>query len=156
MLSKKAKYGLKALLLLARESRRGPVLVAEIAERERIPKKFLGSILLELKHRGIVHSKKGNGGGYYLGRVAAEITMGAVVRALDGPLAPIPCVSQTAYEACEECVSERACGVHRAMKEVRDATARILDRLTLAQMVRDVAADARCADSDLNARGNCR
>jgi len=140
MLSKKAKYGLKALLMLARESRRGPVLVAEIAARERIPKKFLGSILLELKHHGIVQSKKGSGGGYFLGRTPGDITLGTVIRVLDGPLAPIPCVSQTAYMRCEECVSEHACGVHLVMKEVRDSTARILDGVTLAQVNHDVAA----------------
>jgi Rrf2 family protein len=132
MLSKKAKYGLKALLLLARETDRGPVLIEEVSTRERIPKKFLEAILLDLKHRGIVHSRKGRGGGYRLGRKPAAITLGEIVRVLDGPLAAVPCVSQTAYTPCEECVDEDTCAVRLAMKEVRDATARILDGTTLA------------------------
>lgn len=132
MLSKKAKYGLKASLLLAREASRGPILVEELSTRERIPRKFLEAILLELKHRGIVQSRKGRGGGYFLGRKPAEITLGEVVRVLDGPLAAVSCVSQTAYMPCEECADEHNCAVRLAMKEVRDATARILDGTTLA------------------------
>jgi Rrf2 family protein len=138
MLSKKTKYGLKALLLLARESHRGPVLVSELAERERIPKKFLELILLELKHHGILQSKKGKGGGYFLGRPPSDISLGAIIRLLDGPLAAIPCVSQTAYMKCAECVDEKSCGVRLVMKEVRDATANILDGVTLEQVNEDV------------------
>ena len=131
MLSRKAKYGMKALLLLARESHRGPILIGELAEREQIPRKFLEAILLSLKHRGLVQSKKGQGGGYSLGRAADEITLGEIVRHLDGPLAAIPCVSQTAYQRCADCVTEDDCAVRLAMKEVRDATARILDGTSL-------------------------
>jgi Rrf2 family protein len=132
MLSKKAKYGLKAALFLAREAGRGPILVAELSDRERIPRKFLEAILLALKHRGIVQSRKGRGGGYFLGRGPAAITLGEIVRVFDGPLAAVPCVSHTAYIRCVECVDERGvCGA-LAMKEVRDATARILDGTTLA------------------------
>ena len=134
MLSRKSKYGLKALLVLAQEAGRGPVLISELADREAIPKKFLEAILLELKRHGVVQSKKGKGGGYFLRRKPAEITFGEVIRVLDGPLAAVPCVSQTAYMKCDECVDEPTCGVRLAMKEVRDATARILDNTTLADV----------------------
>src|SRR5437870_4051490 len=107
MLSKKSKYGLKALFVLAREAGRGPVLVSELADREGLPKKFLEAILLELKHHGLLQSKKGKGGGYFLSRAPADVTLGEVIRVLDGPLALIPCVSQTAYMKCEECVDEQ-------------------------------------------------
>ena len=96
MLSKKSKYALKALLVLAQEAGRGPVLVADLASREALPKKFLEAILLDLKHQRIVESRKGRGGGYFLRRKPSEITFGEVIRALDGPLAAVPCVSQTA------------------------------------------------------------
>lgn len=134
MLSKKSKYGLKALLVLGREAGRGPVLVSDIADREAIPRKFLEAILLELKHHGIVESKKGKGGGYFLRRAPAEIAFGEVIRVLEGPLAAVSCVSQTAYMKCAECVDEETCGVRLAMKQVRDATARILDHKTLADV----------------------
>jgi Rrf2 family protein len=134
VLSKKSKYGLKALLVLGREAGRGPVLVSDIAQREAIPLKFLEAILLELKRHGIVESKKGKGGGYFLRRRPADITFGEVIRVLDGPLAAVSCVSQTAYMTCAECIDEETCGVRLAMKEVRDATARILDHRTLADV----------------------
>src|SRR3954471_21215314 len=117
MLTRKSKYGLKALLVLAEDVDRGPVLISELADRQRLPKKFLEAILLELKRHGLLHSKKGKGGGYLLGRKATEITVGQVIRVLDGPLALIPCVSQTAYRRCEECADEKTCGVRLAMKE---------------------------------------
>ena len=145
MLSRKSKYGLKALLLLAEAEDRGPVLVAELADREAIPKKFLEAILLELNRRGIVHSKKGKGGGYFLARKPSEITFGEVIRALEGPLAWVPCVSQTAYRTCAECVDEATCGVRLAMKEVRDATAKILDHTTLADVNKQRARKRRRA-----------
>ena len=139
MLSKKSKYGLKALLVLGQEEGRGPVLVSDISEREAIPKKFLEAILLELKRHGIVESRKGRGGGYFLRRRPADITFGEVIRVLDGPLAAVSCVSQTAYMTCAECLDEETCGVRIAMKEVRDATARILDHKTLADVNTKVA-----------------
>ena len=134
MLTRKSKYGLKALLVLAEAPDGGPMLISELAERQRMPKKFLEAILLELKRAGLLHSKKGKGGGYVLGRKPTEITVGQVIRVLEGPLALTPCVSQTAYRRCEECPDEDACGVRLAMKEVRDATARILDNTTLASL----------------------
>jgi len=145
VLSKKSKYGLKALLVLGQEAGRGPVLVSDIADREAIPRKFLEAILLELKRRGIVESKKGRGGGYFLRRPPADITFGEVIRVLEGPLAAVSCVSQTAYMRCAECVDEETCGVRIAMKEVRDATARILDHKTLADINTQVARTQRRA-----------
>jgi len=141
VLSKKAKYGMKALLRLALEAERRPILIEDLSEHERIPRKFLEAILLDLKHRGIVQSRKGRGGGYFLARKPNDITLGEVVRALDGPLAAVPCVSQTAYLPCDDCPDEDACAVRLAMKEVRDATARILDRTSL------LTANARAARS---------
>jgi Rrf2 family protein len=132
MLSKKSKYGLKALLVLADASAGRPMQASEIAGRHRLPRKFLEAILLELKRRGLLQSKKGRGGGYVLSRKPGDITIGEVIRALDGPLALVPCVSQTAYMRCDECIDEQTCGVRLAMKEVRDATAHILDNTTLA------------------------
>ena len=138
MLSRRSKYGLRALLALAEEAGRGPVLVSELSEREAIPKKFLEAILLDLNRHGLVQSKKGKGGGYFLRRPPAEITFGDAVRALEGPLALVPCVSQTAYERCVDCVDEVTCGVRLAMREVRDATAQILDSTTLADVNRRI------------------
>jgi Rrf2 family protein len=134
VLSRKSKYVLKALLTLAREQDHGPVLIADLAGRDGIPKKFLEAILLELKRNGIVDSRKGKGGGYFLRRKPEEITFGTVIRVLEGPLAWVPCVSQTAYMKCVECIDEETCGVRTAMQEVRDATARILDHTTLADI----------------------
>ncbi len=143
MLSSKSKYGLKALLVLGQEAGRGPVLIAELAEREAIPKKYLEAILLELKRRGVVQSRKGKGGGYFLARKPSDITFGEVIRVLDGPLAAVPCVSRMAYMKCTECVDEQSCGVRFAMKEVRDATARILDNTTLADVNAAIARKRR-------------
>jgi Rrf2 family protein len=134
VLSRRSKYGLRALLALSHDEGTGPVGIAHISEHQAIPKKFLEAILLELRHHGIVESKKGKGGGYYLRRRPSEITFGEVIRVLDGPLAAVPCVSQTAYSRCVDCVDEETCGVRLAMKEVRDATARILDHKTLADV----------------------
>jgi Rrf2 family protein len=139
----KSKYGLKALLALAQEAGQGPVLVADLAKRDAIPKKFLEAILLELKRHGIVQSKKGKGGGYFLRRKPSEVTFGEVIRVLEGPLAMVPCVSQMAYAKCAECIDEQTCGVRLAMKDVRDATAEILDNTTLAGVNKKAARKKR-------------
>src|SRR5262245_7361041 len=136
MLTRKGKYGLKAILTLAREYGRGPILIGELAEADAIPKKFLENILLALKHRGLVQSRKGPHGGYQLGRSPESISVGEVIRALDGPLALVSCVSQTAYAACEECVTVQDCAVRRLFQQVRDETARILDGTTIADASR--------------------
>jgi Rrf2 family protein len=137
MLTRKGKYGLKAMILLAREYGHGPTLIGDLAEAEAIPKKFLESILVALKHRGLVHSRKGPHGGYHLARPPEQISVGDIVRTLDGPLALVSCVSQTAYAPCEECVTEKDCAVRRVFQQVRDETARILDGTTLADAARD-------------------
>jgi len=131
MLTRKGKYGLKAMIALAKEHGGGPVLIGDLAEQEAIPKKFLENILLALKHRGLVHSRKGPGGGYQLGRAPEQISVGDIIRALDGPLALVSCVSHTAYSPCEECVTEKDCAVRRIFQQVRDQTAKILDGTTL-------------------------
>ncbi len=136
MLTKKTKYALKALLLLAREYDRGPVLIADLAQRERIPRKFLELILLDLKNHGILRSKKGKGGGYMLNKSPAAINLGQVIRVLDEPIALLPCVSQSAYQPCEECLDEASCRIRLVMKDVRDATTEILDNTSLADLMR--------------------
>ncbi len=135
MISKKTKYGLKSLLYLARKYNQGPILISDLAKEERIPKKFLELILLALKNNGVLQSRKGKGGGYYLGRPPHEISVGNVVRILDGPLAPVSCVSETAYASCQECLDERTCGIRLVMKDVRDAISSILDGTSLADML---------------------
>jgi Rrf2 family protein len=143
VLSRKSKYGLKALLVLAEKAGTEPVLISALADRDAIPKKFLEAILLELKRHGVVQSRKGKGGGYFLRRRPAEISFGEVIRVLDGPLAAVPCVSQMAYMKCTDCVDEPTCGVRLAMKEVRDATAHILDNTTLADVNKKLARKRR-------------
>jgi Rrf2 family protein len=138
MLSKKAKYAIKALLALADQHPDEPMRIADLARAEQIPPKFLELILLGLKNQGILQSRKGKGGGYLLARDPAKIYLGQIVRMFDGPLAPVPCASQTAYVRCADCRSEAVCGVRLAMKEVRDATARILDGTSLATLRRKV------------------
>jgi len=135
MLSMKAKYGLRALTALAKDYGTGPVLIADLAGSERIPRKFLELILLDLKRKGILQSKKGKGGGYHLSRPPSMVSVGEVIRALDGPLALLPCVSQSAYKRCDECIDELTCGIRHVMKEVRDSTSSILDGTTLDDLI---------------------
>ncbi|WP_337267532.1 RrF2 family transcriptional regulator [Oryzifoliimicrobium ureilyticus] len=136
MLTKKGKYGLKALVDLARLEQGETAFINDIATRNNIPKKFLDTILLELRNVGILRSKKGPGGGYSLSRPPSEIRIGHVVRTLDGPLAPIRCASRTAYEACDDCSDPETCQVRLSMTEVRDAISDILDNMTLEQFVK--------------------
>ena len=131
IISKRTKYCLRALYHLSRDYGHGPTLVSTIAREEAIPKKFLEQILLSLKMNGIVESKPGRGGGYQLSRAPEEITVGSVIRTIEGPLAPLPCASETAYRPCEECVDANSCGTRLIMRQVRDATANILDGTSL-------------------------
>jgi len=133
-LSKRGEYGLRALQYLAQHDDHAPVTNKELALQCNIPAKFLEQILLILKHAHIVHSQKGPQGGYVLARPAQEITLAEVVRLLDGPLAPIPCVSETAFEPCG-CPDMTACGLRRVMKEVRDVVANLMENTTLADLV---------------------
>ena len=134
MLTKKGKYGLKAMLHLAAYPPGAPSLVSDIAEANNIPKKFLDTILGELRNAGFVNSKKGKGGGYTLAKSPQQIRVGHIIRVLDGPLAPIQCASKTAYRRCDDCEDEDHCGVRLLMLEAREALATVLDNRTLAEM----------------------
>jgi len=125
--------------MLAQMHNRGPILIADISKSQLIPKKFLELILLELKRHGLLQSKKGKGGGYFLARDPKAITLGQAIRFLDGPIALVPCVSQTAYMKCDDCEDESTCGIRIVMKEVRDEMGRILDGTTLEDVVKQVA-----------------
>lgn len=136
--SKRGEYGMRALIALASlPDPAGVMQIKEIATHEQIPVKFLEQILLTLKNAWLVKSRMGSGGGYHLGKPASQITLGQVVRILDGPLAPITCVSQTAYEKCG-CPDEETCGLRLVMLDVRNAIAGILDQTTLADVARRV------------------
>jgi Rrf2 family protein len=139
MLTRKGKYGLKAMVDLARLPTGQLAFVTDIARRNNIPKKFLDAILVELRNAGFVQSRKGKEGGYRLSRPAGEIRVGHVVRVLDGPLAPFACASRTRYERCEDC-DEATCQVRQVMLDVRNAIADVLDTRTLAEM-RETGAD---------------
>jgi len=127
----KTKYGLKALSYLARQEFSVPVLISEISESENISKKFLESILLTLKKNGVLASKKGKGGGYYLLKRPNQIKISTVIRVLEGPIAMLPCVSLNYYEKCDDCDNEEKCSLNRLMVEVRDNTLKILENKTL-------------------------
>ncbi|MDH3697823.1 MAG: Rrf2 family transcriptional regulator [Flavobacteriaceae bacterium] len=135
MLSKKTKYGLKALSYLARQEEDIPSQIQQIAEAENISRKFLESILLTLKKNGILGSKKGKGGGYYLLRPASEIPMTTVMRILEGPIAMVPCVSLNYYETCDDCPDEASCSVHHLMIRVRDSALEIYRNTSLADII---------------------
>jgi Rrf2 family protein len=137
-ISKRTQYGLKAVLNLASRHGKGPVLIATIAEEESIPVKFLELILLDLKSRGVLNSKKGKGGGYELSRPPSTITVGSLIRMMEGPLAPLPCASETAFKACTECPDVESCGTRIIMRQVRDAIADVLDKTTLADLLRQM------------------
>ncbi len=133
MLSKKSKYAIKALLALAKVyNEKTPLRISVIAEQEKIPRKFLEAILLELRNQGFVGSKMGASGGYYLAKHPEEIMLSAVIRVTGGPIAMLPCVSLNFYEPCEECVDEATCGLRNVVMEVREASIRILSKTSLA------------------------
>lgn len=134
MLSRKTQYALKALGYLAAKYGAGPVLIAEISDKKKIPIKFLETILLELKQAGILDSKKGKGGGYYLVQSPKKITLAQAIRVVGGPIALLPCVSLNFYEKCEDC-DEATCGLNKAMALTRDATLKILEKKTLVELM---------------------
>lgn len=142
-ISKRTQYGLKAMLSLGRRYRENPVLIATLAEEESIPLKFLEVILLELKGQGLLESKKGKGGGYHLSRPPSTVTIGSVIRMIEGPLAPLPCASETAFRPCAECGDIETCGIRIVMRRVRDAVAAVLDNTTLADLIRRVDSDRK-------------
>jgi len=135
MLSKKSQYAFKALMYLAQNTEKGPVLIAEISKKKKIPLKFLENILLELKKAGVLESKKGKGGGYYFAVNPADVSMAKIIRLLDGPIALLPCVSLNFYEKCKNC-DEKSCGLHDSMILVRDATLKVLERKTVADIAK--------------------
>lgn len=136
MLSKKTKYGLKALAYLGVQKDKKPVQIAEIAEQENISQKFLESILLSLRKTGFLGSKKGKGGGYYLLKNPNDILMTDVMRVLEGPISMVPCVSLNFYEKCEDCPTENECTVHKLMLKVRDANLAVYRNNTLADLLK--------------------
>lgn len=136
MISKKTKYGLKALGYLAKQGSETPVQISTIAESENISQKFLESILLTLRKAGFLGSKKGKGGGYYLVKKPEEIKIASVFRILEGPIAMVPCVSLNFYEKCEDCPDENQCKVNHLMIQIRDNTLAILENNTLADFIK--------------------
>ena len=135
MISKKTKYALKALNHLAGQPTSQPVLISDLAKAENIPKKFLEFILLTLRKGGVLQSRIGKGGGYYLASTPSKVTLGSVVRILEGDLAPVQCLSETNYARCDECDDEAVCGIRLVMIDVNKALAQVFDNLTLADMI---------------------
>lgn len=136
MLSKKAQYAFRALEYLVEKQNEGPVLISEIAKKKKIPLKFLENILLEMRKAGFLESKKGKGGGYFLGKNPSKIPVAAIIRVVDGPIAMLPCVSLYFYQRCKNC-DEKHCGLHDIMEGVRDATLHILENKSLQDLVRN-------------------
>lgn len=135
MLSKKTQYAFRALEVLVRKYKQGPVLISDIARQKKIPLKFLENILLQLRKEEVLQSKKGKGGGYFLVQDPSKIPVARVIRVVDGPIAMLPCVSLYFYQKCKNC-DEKQCGLHDIMIEVRDAQLAILENKTLADLVR--------------------
>jgi len=133
MLSKKAQYALQALMYMAEKPANEPTLIAEIAKKRRIPLKFLENILLQLKNEGVLESKKGKGGGYFFKLPPRDVPLARIIRIIDGPIAMLPCVSLYFYERCKNC-DEKSCGLHDTMVQVRDATLKLLERKTVADI----------------------
>jgi len=133
MLSKKTQYAFKALMHLAQEYEKGPVLIADISRKRKIPLKFLENILLELKRADILDSKKGKGGGYFMAKHPSKVMLADVLRLVDGPISLLPCVSLHFYQRCKNC-DEKSCGLHRVMCDVRDANLAILENKTVADI----------------------
>jgi Rrf2 family protein len=136
MLSKKSKYAIHALVYLATKQDEGPVLISEISEKQHIPKKFLEAILLDLRNAGILNSKKGKGGGYYLIKPASEVNLADVVRLFEGAIALLPCVTHRYYEPCAECKDEATCGIRDVFMDIRKETVNILKQSTLEDILR--------------------
>lgn len=120
---------------LARKMDGNPILISEISTQERIPLKFLEGILLDLKKNGLLESKKGKGGGYFLNKPAKDITIASIIRVLDGPIALLPCVSLNYYQKCEDCIDEESCSLNRVMVKVRDKTLKVLESQSLSDLI---------------------
>jgi Rrf2 family protein len=153
MLTSKAKYALRAMIDLTRQTGEGPrrpLFIGDIAARQDIPRRFLENILLELRKHGLVVSHRGKAGGYALARAPDLITFADIVRAIDGPLALTPCTSRTAYQRCEDCKDEATCSLRKTLVRVRDATAAILEGTTLADAAHGTAPALPLVKPDAN------
>jgi Rrf2 family protein len=135
MLSKKTKYALKALMYLAGQPEGEPVLISQLASEENIPRKFLEAILLSLKNSGVLQSKIGKGGGYSLAKEPRNITIGSVIRILEGGYAPVQCLNDQAPHGCEECGDPESCGIRLVMSDVMLALSNVLESVTLSDMI---------------------
>ena len=135
MLSKKAQYAFYALKYLTINKDKGPILIGEIADAEKLPKKFLETILLDLKNMGVVSSKKGKGGGYYMIKKAADVTFADVVRYFDGAIALLPCATYNYYESCSQCRNESTCGMRSVVKSIRDETVNVMKTFSIQDIV---------------------
>jgi Rrf2 family protein len=142
MISHKAKYALRALIALAKADPREPLIISDIAEAQKIPRKFLEQILLELKHYGLVVSRRGKLGGYTLLKPASQIIFGQVLRLIDGPIAPLPCLSMTAYRRCSDCKDEESCEIRQVFAKVAAAERAVLDRTSIADAINSAPAMA--------------
>lgn len=143
MISKKTIYAFRALIHLAGVPSGQPVLIADLARDGNIPKKFLEFILLSLRKGGLLQSRIGKGGGYSLAQPPTKITLGSIVRILEGDIAPVSCLSTTNYARCEECQDEATCGIRLTMVDVNTALTGVLDTLTLADMIERSEAERR-------------
>lgn len=137
MMSKKAKYAINAMVFLAKKYGEGATVIQEVAESQNIPRKFLEAILLELKIAGLLGSKKGKGGGYYLLKPPEEVNMADIMRLMDGPIALLPCVSYKYYEKCDECHDENICSIRKTFFEVRNTTVALLKNATLDKILKE-------------------
>lgn len=134
MLTQRSRYALRALIFIARSGGVAPVPISVIAEDQKLPRKFLEAILLDLKNGGLVNSYRGKMGGYRLARPASQISFGEIIRLIEGPLALVPCVSVSAYQRCDDCFEETTCVIRKVMLVVREQTANILDTTSLADL----------------------
>jgi len=153
MISQKARYALRALIALARTD---SMMIAEIAEQQQIPRKFLEQILLDLKHHGIVASRRGRLGGYGLLMPADQITFGRILRIVDGPIAPLPCLSRIAYKRCVDCKNETTCEIRRVLARVAESARDVLDRATIAEAIAGNWPEPAIADRGAKARAGRR
>ncbi|MBU6207815.1 MAG: Rrf2 family transcriptional regulator [Alphaproteobacteria bacterium] len=136
MLTQRSRYALRAMLLIAHTPPDGPPTpMSRIADEAQVPRKFLEIILAELRTAGLLVSTRGKYGGFHLAHDAADISFGDIIRVIEGPLALVPCVSRTAYRRCKDCKDESTCEIRRAMMDVRDDTARILEGRSLADAI---------------------
>ncbi|WP_029077106.1 RrF2 family transcriptional regulator [Kaistia adipata] len=147
MISQKAKYAFKALIHLARQPSGQTTQIDDIARQAGVPRKFLEHILLDLKHRGIIASRRGRSGGYAMLKAPAEVTIGQVLRAIDGPIAPLSCISRTAYQPCPDCPDEAACAVRRMFAGPYETQLRALEATTLADAL---TGGTEAADLDMS------